>query len=176
VDGVDDGTTGTARTTGTLTAAARDRTELVRELGERFGAGDRDGAFELLHPDLRIQQPESLPHGGWHVGRSGMEKMGATFARYWSRTIRDPRVLGCKDGPGGQDLVVQITTQTWTAHGTGESATVDVVELFSFDVDLVAEIRVFQQDTAALLQTLGPEVVALTHQTHQTHKTNDTEA
>ena len=83
--------------------------------------------------------------------------MGATFARYWSRTIGPPRILGCRD------TVVQITTQTWTSHRTGESATVDVVELFSFTGDLVSEIRVFQQDTAALLQTLGEEVLPQTH-------------
>jgi hypothetical protein len=137
--------------------AETDRAGLVRELAERFGAGDREGAFRLLHPDLRIQQPASLPHGGWHVGRSGMDEMGATFGRYWSRTIGPPRILGC------QDTVVQVTTQTWTSQRTGDSATVDVVELFSFTDDLVSEIRVFQQDTAALLQTLGAEVLPQSH-------------
>ena len=143
--------------TTTSATATTDRAELVRELAERFGAGDREGAFGLFHPDLRIQQPASLPHGGWHVGRTGMDEMGATFARYWSRTIGPPRILGC------EDAVVQITTQTWTSHRTGESATVDVVELFSFTDDLVSEIRVFQQDTAALLQTLGEKVLPQTH-------------
>jgi hypothetical protein len=50
--------------------------------------------------------------------------------------------------------VVQVTTQTWTARATGRSATVDVVELFSFRDGLVSEIRVFQQDTHLLLATL----------------------
>ncbi|MFA1546251.1 nuclear transport factor 2 family protein [Actinomadura chokoriensis] len=125
--------------------------ELVEEMARRFQAGDVDGAFELLHPEFRIQQPESLPHGGWHRGRAGMGEMGAAFAAHWDRTIADPRVLGC----GG--AVVQITTQTWTARRTGRAATVDVVELFSFAGGLVAEIRVFQQDTHLLLATLdGP--------------------
>ncbi len=34
----------------------------------RFLAGDATGAFELFHPAVRIEQPGSLPHGGWHVG------------------------------------------------------------------------------------------------------------
>lgn len=122
---------------------------LVGELADRFGAGDRDGALRLLHPELQIEQPSSLPHGGRHVGRSGMDQMGATFARYWSRSIDDPRILACGD------TVVQITTQTWTAKATGAAATVDVVELFSFTDGLISEIRVFQQDTHALLRTLG---------------------
>jgi len=125
--------------------------ELVREMARRFQAGDLDGAFALLHPEFRIEQPESLPHGGRRRGRAGMVEMGAEFARHWDRTIADPRIIG------SGDPVVQLTTQTWTAKGTGRAATVDVVELFSVADGLIAEIRVFQQDTHLLLATLdGP--------------------
>jgi ketosteroid isomerase-like protein len=125
-----------------------DGTAVVAELARRFGAGDRDGARALLHPDLRIEQPASLPHGGTHHGLAGMDAMGAVFAEHWDRTITDPRILGCGD------TVVQVTTQTWTAKATGRSATVDVVELFALAGDRVSAIRVFQQDTALLLGTL----------------------
>ena len=80
-----------------------------------------------------------------------MGAMGATFARYWDRTIGDSRVLGC-----GR-VVVQVTTQTWTGRGTGRSATVDVVELLTVADGLVEEIRVFQQDTHVLLGLLDGE-------------------
>jgi hypothetical protein len=124
---------------------------LVEKLAQRFTAGDRDGALDLLHPNFRIQQPASLPHGGWHEGREGMQRMGATFGAYWDRIISNPRILAC--GPSA----VQVTTQTWTAKGTGRSATVDVVELFSVADGLISEIRVFQQDTHVLLETLRTE-------------------
>jgi uncharacterized protein len=122
--------------------------EIVTELGRRFAAGDGAGALALFAPDIRIEQPRSLPHGGSHCGHDGVASMGATFGRYWTRIIRDPRIFG--DGT----RVVQVTTQTWTAKSTGRSATVDVVELFSVADGLVREIRVFQQDTHALMQTL----------------------
>lgn len=77
-----------------------------------------------------------------------MDQMGATFGRYWTRTIQNPVIFG------GDGSVVQVTTQTWTSKDTGRSATVDVVELFSFTDDLIEEIRVFQQDTHLLLETL----------------------
>ncbi|MGZ4695394.1 MAG: nuclear transport factor 2 family protein [Acidimicrobiales bacterium] len=125
-----------------------DGVELVNEMARRFQAGDRDGAFELLHPEFRLQQPASLPHGGWHHGRDGMVEMGTVFAQHWDRTITEPRILGCGDS------VVQVTTQTWTSKATGRSATVDVVELFSFADGRITEIRVFQQDTHLLLATL----------------------
>lgn len=135
-------------------AAATDGTEgadaaaVVRELGRRFRAGDRDGARALLHPDLRIEQPASLPHGGAHRGPDGMDAMGARFAEHWERTIGEADVRSCGD------TAVQVTTQTWTARATGRSATVDVVELFRVAGGSIVEIRVFQQDTHALLQTL----------------------
>jgi uncharacterized protein len=124
--------------------------EVVEELGRRFRAGDREGARALMDPDLRIEQPASLPHGGWHHGPDGMDAMGATFAEHWERTIGPPpEVWGCGDG-----AAVQVTTQTWTSRATGRSATVDVVELFRVANGRIVEIRVFQQDTHALLATL----------------------
>ncbi len=74
--------------------------------------------------------------------------MGAIFARFWERSVGNPRIVGCGES------VVQVTTQTWTARVSGRSATVDVVELFSISDGLVSEIRVFQQDTHLLLTTL----------------------
>jgi ketosteroid isomerase-like protein len=129
-----------------------DHAGIITELARRFQAADAAGAFGLFHPDIRVEQPASLPHGGWHHGHDGVAAMGAIFASLWQRTIGPPRIMGC-----GQ-TVVQVTTQTWTARATGRSATVDVVELFSFRDGLVSEIRVFQQDTHLLLGTLdlGP--------------------
>src|SRR5437899_1835029 len=95
---------------------------LVRELTRRFSAGEPIGP--VLHPDFRIQQPESLPHGGWHQGIAGMKEMGALFAEHWSRTIADIRVYG------SDEIVTQLSTQTWTANTTGRTVTVDVLELF----------------------------------------------
>lgn len=133
--------------------SAIDAAALVIELGRRFRAGDRDGARALLHPDLRIEQPASLPHGGSHRGPDGMDAMGAAFAQHWDRTIGEAEVAPCGDG----DAALQITTQTWTAKATGRSATVDVVELFRCADGRIVEIRVFQQDTHALLATLSTE-------------------
>ena len=123
--------------------------DIVAELGARFRAGDVDGARALYAPTIRLQQPASLPHGGWHEGLAGMDAMATVFAEHWNRDITASRVFDAGDG-----LAVQVTTQTWTAKTTAVAATVDVVELITVDGGLVTEIRVFQQDTAALLATL----------------------
>jgi uncharacterized protein len=137
--------------TGPGPADPPDAVTVVDELGRRFRAGDRDGARALLHPDLRIEQPPSLPHGGTHHGPAGMDAMGAEFAEHWERTIGDADLRPWGDDG---DAAVQVTTQTWTARATGRAATVDVVELFRVADGRIVEIRVFQQDTHALLATL----------------------
>jgi len=125
--------------------------EIVAELARRFAAGDFNSAFELYHPQVRIEQPASLPHGGVHLGRDGVRAMGAKFAKFWTRTISEPTRTACSDG-----RVLQLTTQTWTGKSTGRSASMDVVELFSFEGNAVSEIRVFQHDTQRLMATLSP--------------------
>ena len=128
-----------------------DTADPVEELARRLRARDFAAVLEMFHPDVRIQQPASLPHGGWHEGRAAVDAMGSTFGTHWERTITDPRVMTSADS------LVMVTTQTWTAKRTGRAATVDVVELFSFTDGLVSEIRVFQQDTHLLLGTLDDE-------------------
>jgi ketosteroid isomerase-like protein len=123
--------------------------QVVEELARRFREGG--DAFALFHPEVRLEQPASLPHGGWHEGHEGIKAMGVTFAEHWDRTIAPARITGCGD------TAVQITEQTWTSKATGRSATVDVVELFEFRDGLISEVRVFQQDTALLLATLDAE-------------------
>jgi ketosteroid isomerase-like protein len=123
--------------------------ELVRELSRRFRSGDVEGARAIYADGIRLQQPASLPHGGWHEGLAGLDAMAATFASHWDRSIADARILDVDAA-----TAVQVTTQTWTSKATGRAATVDVVELFTVADGRIAEIRVFQQDTAALLATL----------------------
>lgn len=123
--------------------------EVVAELNRRFGAGDGAGAAELFHPEVTVEQPGSLPHGGVYRGVAGLGEMGAACGKYWERTIENPRIIG------SGDLAAMVTTQTWTAVTSGRSATVDVVELFTVAGGLVTSIRVFPQDTQLLLETLS---------------------
>jgi ketosteroid isomerase-like protein len=123
--------------------------EVVAEMARRFQSGDVEGAYALFHDEVRIEQVESLPHRGVHVGRAGMAEMATAFSEHWDRTITNPRIFG------GDDQAVQLTTQTWTSKATGRSATSDIAELMTVKNGVVVEIRVFPQDTATLLATLG---------------------
>jgi ketosteroid isomerase-like protein len=124
-------------------------TAVATEMARRFGSGDLDGAFALFADDVVFEQPASLPHGGRWVGRAGMSEMGARFGEHWTRTIGEAQIFG------DDKRAVQVTPQTWTSKVTGRSATVDVAEIITAVDGVITEIRVFQQDTAALLATLN---------------------
>jgi ketosteroid isomerase-like protein len=124
--------------------------DVFAELQAAFGAGDPERIAAVLHPDFEIEQPGSFPHGGRFSGMAGMGEMSAKFAEHWNRTIDNPVVREA------DDVVIQLTTQTWVSKETGRSATVDVVELVTVQDDAIREIRVFQQDTHVLLETLKP--------------------
>jgi ketosteroid isomerase-like protein len=126
-----------------------DAAVVVAEMAARFQTGDLEGAYALFHEMIRIEQPDSLPHRGVHIGALGLAEMGTKFSAHWERTITDPHIFG------GGEHAVQLTTQTWTSKATGRSATTDVAELMTVQDGLIVEIRVFPQDTAALLATLG---------------------
>jgi uncharacterized protein len=127
-----------------------DAADLVQEMGRLFQSGDQDAAFALVHPQVRLYQPLSLPHGGWHEGRAGMTAAATEFAKHWDRTVSDMRVYG------SGEQATQVTTQTWTAKSTGRSARVEVAELFTAVDGRIAQILVFQQDTFLLMSTLEP--------------------
>ncbi|MBL7496799.1 nuclear transport factor 2 family protein [Frankia sp. CNm7] len=135
----------------TVAPAASDAVAVVNEMARRFQSGDHEGARALMHPDIRVQQPASLPHGGWHTGAAGLAAMNVEAARHWDRAITNPVVFG----EGAR--AVQITTQVWTAKATGRSASVDVIEAFAVADGQIVEIRVFQQDTHLLLGLLAAE-------------------
>lgn len=125
--------------------------EVVREMARLFQSGDAEGAYALFAPDIVIEQPSSLPHGGRYVGRDGMAAMAAAIGQNWTRSTVDPRIFG------GDEQAVQITRQTWTATATGREATVNVAEVLTVTGGVITSIRVFPQDTHALLATLDRE-------------------
>ena len=81
-----------------------DQAGVVTELTRRFQAGDGARALQLFHPDIRIEQPASLPHGGWHSGDDGVAAIGVIFGRFRERSIGNLWILGCGES------VVQVTT------------------------------------------------------------------
>ncbi len=68
---------------------------VVTELARRFQARDGAGALRLFHPDIRIEQPASLPHG-WPISYATTTFMCETLypirSDGWRLTTAEARV------------------------------------------------------------------------------------
>jgi len=105
--------------------------------------GDGEAAAALIHPDVTVTEPASLPYGGVHRGKQAFldDVLGGILRRasisLGETTVRD-----------AGDVVVAHMVVTFTAHETGRSVTLPIVELYEVDGDgLITSIDVYPKDT-----------------------------
>ena len=56
---------------------------VIRALYDRFNTGDRERAFDLLHPDCEFHQNPDFPGERIHRGREGFERGLDVFLNEW---------------------------------------------------------------------------------------------
>jgi ketosteroid isomerase-like protein len=63
---------------------SRENVDVIRLLGERASAGDREGVLELIHPDLELFPPTDEPEAkSVYRGREGWVE----YAAYWDEAF-----------------------------------------------------------------------------------------
>jgi uncharacterized protein len=129
-----------------------DSGELVR-LGEQLVAAmsgaDLPALLKLLHGDVEIHEPASLPYGGIHHGHAGFADVLQTMASLFDLEITDHTVYPI---PSGVILVLDVR---FTSRSTGTALSTRVVEIDTVDAGKVRTMSLFYQDTHALLALLG---------------------
>lgn len=122
---------------------------LVKQLLERVGQQRWDELPPLLSADYEIVEPESLPYGGTHSGVHScvalLQRIGGLFELRFDLD----RLQAV-----GEDTVLLRMVVSFTAHATGRSVALPVVELLTLRGGRIARSEVFLKDTAALLATL----------------------
>jgi ketosteroid isomerase-like protein len=125
--------------------------ETLEALIAAMRGGDLDGAAALIHRDVVVSEPASLPYGGVHRGRNAFveDVLGGIMKRasleIAEATVRD----------AGDVVVVQMVLKL-TAHATGRTATVPIIELYTVRDGLVTNIDVYPKDTVAYLEVYAP--------------------
>jgi ketosteroid isomerase-like protein len=64
--------------------------DAIRELYERFNAGDREGAFDRLHPECEFHQNPDFPGDRIHRGREGFQRGLDAFLTEWDEFRFEP--------------------------------------------------------------------------------------
>jgi uncharacterized protein len=125
--------------------SAEDRTRSVlRQFYDCSQRGDLEGVAKVLHPDIVIFEPASLPYGGPHTGRGAALQL---LAQLYSMIDLDAIVVG-------DILVNSERAAAFLEVPFGDSTgnqTVPVIETFVIRDGLIGEIKPYYFDTAALI-------------------------
>lgn len=102
-----------------------------------------------LDPDVVVEVPESLPHGGNWRGHSGFEKLFHVVADHWSRFV----VVWDRDNFHliGTDRVMCEGVLSATLRSSGRAVVMPVVSLFTFSELGVVRLVHFYKDSGAIL-------------------------
>ena len=115
--------------------------DILRSMLAKVQAGDYAGAEELLHPDLVVDEPESITHGGLFRGRDASRRVKEIIRAIWDQQMGELQTYDCGDA------IITRREITWTAKATGKSAPCTAVEFFEFRDGKVARITVYLRDT-----------------------------
>ena len=122
----------------------------VREFWDRLKARRLGDAELLLHDDLVIRMPPSLPYGGVYHGRAGFRDNLARIT-----ALFEPENLRFDYLDATNPVVIRILGR-FTAKANGKSAETDLTNLYYVRNGRIAEIDVYYKDPAAISAPVAP--------------------
>ena len=110
---------------------------------------DLEAVLSVLHPDIEIIEPDSLPYGGRHKGIGAFQRdLLAVMLAKADLAIETTRVLDA-----GEAIVGHISA-TLTSRATGEKLPVEFVEIYEVVDGRIRHVDVYPKDTKRLADFL----------------------
>lgn len=109
--------------------------------------GSYEDFLALLHPQVRITLPESVPHGGSYEGRDGARQLRQRLLGAWSDFQVD--IL---EHLVGADSVITLIRLKAVAKPTGRNVDMKIAEYWRFRDGLVVELSAYYFDTKAVFE------------------------
>ncbi len=107
--------------------------------------GSYEDFVALLHPEIRISLPASLPHGGSYQGKEGARQLREKLLAAWS----DFRVDILEHLVGADSVITMIRVKA-VAKATGRDVDMKIAEFWRFRDGQVAELSAYYFDTKAV--------------------------
>lgn len=118
---------------------------IVQAVYAHAGAGDWAACEALLSPDLVIHEADGLPYAGTYCGRDALQRLHGIVMAHWQDPEIEFHAMTAGDGH-----VVSLVTFHLTSRATGRRVGMPLAEMFRIEQGLVAEIRPFYFDPAAV--------------------------
>lgn len=124
----------------------------TEEFMATINRGDIEGATRFLHPEFRLVEQPGLPYSGEWSGREGFLELFRVIGATWSRWKDSPfpYVLA-----SAGNKVFKEVRFTATLAANGARVEMDFVEVFEFRDDLIAIVRPYYWDPAAIGKALA---------------------
>lgn len=112
---------------------------------DAVGNADLGAMARLLHEDIVVVEPESLPYGGVYRGRDAfLRELLPAMLGGFELAVEDVRLID-----GGERVAGQLTV-VLTSRERGDVLRMPYVEVYEFGGGLICSIEVYPQDTATL--------------------------
>jgi ketosteroid isomerase-like protein len=133
----------------TETSAKETNRGVIEGFLAAFRARDIAGQFARMHPDVEIQEPESLPYGGMWRGHEGWRSLSRAILSTFEFGVNPDghRVIGEADG----EHFALMTRLVGTWRDTGRTLDVRILEYWRVVDGLIVTIRPHYFDTAAVM-------------------------
>ncbi|MHB8693664.1 MAG: nuclear transport factor 2 family protein [Solirubrobacteraceae bacterium] len=133
-------------------AASPDAGTVVRKLLEALETLDVESLRAVLHPDVEVTEPASLPYGGTYSGRDAFfNELFPALVTKFDIAMEDPEVFEAAGSAATRMKVV------YTSKRTGRALRMPYVEVYGIQDDLIRWIDVYPQDAARLTEFMNAE-------------------
>lgn len=124
---------------------------LAQQFANGVAAVDAAALTAVLHPDVEVHEPTTLPYGGVYRGRDA-------FFNGLMQAVVSNFEVGVEDGvrifDGGDRAAAQMT-MIYTSRTTGQAIHMPYVEVYSVKADLIHHIAVYPQDSQVLAEFMN---------------------
>jgi ketosteroid isomerase-like protein len=130
---------------------SQENVAIVRAAFDAWARGDVDALLELMHPEVTVVQPQTMPGGATLHGHAGVMEAIEMWPEQWD----DYRIEVVQiDDAGGNALLVR-THQRGRGRATGIEVAEDFWFLLRFRDSKIVEWRIFDAEREAR-EAVGP--------------------
>ena len=115
--------------------------DVTEQFLKAFAAGDIEGVFALVHPEIVILEGAGLPYAGEYVGPAGLQDLIGKIM------TGAEMVVDSFDVSDGGDCAIARLQLTFTARASGRVVTMPSIELYETKDGEVSKIDIFYKST-----------------------------
>jgi ketosteroid isomerase-like protein len=118
--------------------------DVTEQFLKAFAAGDIEGVFALLHPEVVIHEGAGLPYAGEYVGAAGLQDLVGKIMTPMEMTLDSYQVSD------GGDCAISRLEMTFTSRTSGKVVKMPGVEIYNTTDGKVSKIDVYYKSTSEI--------------------------